>query len=125
MRYYTIAMTALAIDAPQKWTDNVVSIDHSPDVLSQQRGVARRISHAGLIRLALVRQLHALLGMSVTTALGIAKDLLKDGEPAVLHMGQLALSFDRAALEQAVNGRLAAALESAPVPRRGRPPKRP
>lgn len=125
MRFYDVAIASLAIDAPQKWTDNILSQHDVPDVVLERRGVARRIPHAALIRLALVRELHARLGLSVREALDISSTLLAPATGGVHQRGHVRVSCDLAALERALTDRLRNALESAPSPRRGRPPRRP
>jgi hypothetical protein len=122
MRSYSIAIASLAIDAPDKWTDNLLSQHAIPDVLSSRRGVARRIAYPALVRLALIRQLHAGLGLGVGDAVRIASDLLDSENGGVHERGQLTLRFDRAGLERALDARLIDVLESAPAPKRGRPP---
>ena len=117
-------MTALAIDAPLRWTDNVVTLHDIPGVSGSQRGIARRVAHQALLTLAVVRQLHVSLGMSVRDAVHMAPSLLADPPVGVPGSGQLCVTLDRSALERELERRLRAALESAPVPRRGRPPGR-
>jgi hypothetical protein len=63
------------------------------------------------------------LGLGVGDAVRIASDLLDSGSTDVHESGHLRLAYDRGGLERALNARLAEALESAPVSRRGRPPK--
>lgn len=124
MRRYNITAAALAIGAPRKWTDNILSQHDIPDVLSVRQGVPRRISYPALVRLTVIRQLHAELGIGVSDAIRIAARLLDSGQGAVLAVGQLRLFIDQVALRQAVDARLAMALESAPSPKRGRPPRK-
>ena len=124
MRSYNIAIASLTIDAPIRWADNLLSQYMLPDVISARRGVARRISYPALMRLALIRQLHTRLGLGVGDAIRIASELLDSEGNGVYESGQIRLSFDRPGLERSLNARLAEALESAPAPRRGRPPKR-
>ncbi|MBA3671546.1 MAG: hypothetical protein H0W68_05925 [Gemmatimonadaceae bacterium] len=69
-----------------------------------------------------MRQLHADLGLGVATALDVADQLLRDGDAGVHAVGQLRLVVDRTSLELAIGQRLREVLESAPSPRRGRPP---
>lgn len=122
MRSYDIAVASLAIDAPTKWTDNLLSQHTIPNVLSAHRGIARRITHQALVRIALVRQLHVRLGVSVADAVRLAEFLL-DSRPIGVHVsGQLTLTVDLEELERQLDNRLADALESAPAIRRGRPP---
>ena len=125
MRSYDIAVASLAIDAPSKWTDNLLSQHSIPDVVSARRGVTRRITHPALIRIALIRQLHASIGVSVADAVRIADNLLRPDTPAVYRGGQVSVQVNFKELERVLDYRLAVALESAPSPRRGRPARKP
>jgi hypothetical protein len=124
MRHYTVAIASLAIDAPRKWTDNLLSHHDIPGVVGERRGIARRISHLALLHLALAREVHLNLGATVHDAVAIAGRLLAEQGAAVLECGHLRVILDRSALERALGLRLRDALESAPTPRRGRPPRR-
>ena len=124
MRTYDVAIASLAIDAPVKWTDNVLSQYAIPGVITTQRGVARRIPHAALLVLAVARELHEGLGLSVRDAVAMAPALLDEGAAGAHSGGHLRVVLDRSAFERDVAARLRHALESAPSPRRGRPPKR-
>ncbi|MDB4916093.1 MAG: hypothetical protein JWM95_3737 [Gemmatimonadetes bacterium] len=121
MRAYDIGIASLAIEAPAKWTDNVLSQHTVPGVMSSKQGVARRLTHSAIICLALVRHLQREVGMSVAAALRVASDLATSGTH---QSGVITLTLDIAALEQQLDARLTQALESAPTPRRGRPPTR-
>jgi hypothetical protein len=124
VRSYDVAIASLAIDAPHKWTDNLLSQHTIPNVLSTRRGITRRITHPALLRIALIRHLHTQLGVSVADAVRLAAQLL-DSRPAGLHTsGHLTLTFDLEELERRLSQRLADVLESAPAIRRGRPPDR-
>jgi hypothetical protein len=124
VRYYDVAMASLAITAPIKWTDNLLSHHVLPGVTARRRGVARRISRDALIVLALTRELHISLDMSVRAAVAAARAMLAPGGAGVLQSGHVRVTVDRASLEHAVDLRLRDALETAPVRRRGRPPLR-
>ena len=124
MRLYSVAVASLTIDAPIKWTDNLITQHVIQDVRSRTRGVARGISWAGLVRIALVRELHVALGCGVREAVALSDALLL-ASPGNLKVGRWStLAFDRRVLEQDLQRRLAEALESAPRPRRGRPVRR-
>ena len=124
MRLYSVAVASLAIDAPSKWTDNLIAHHVIPDVRSRNRGVARGVSWAGLVRIALIRELHVALGCGVRDAVALA-DVLPQSPAGNLKVGRCStVAFDRRALEQDLHQRLAEALESAPRPRRGRPARR-
>ena len=124
MRLYSVAVASLAVDAPSKWTDNLIAHHDIPDVRSRTRGVARGVSWAGLVRIALVRELHVALGCGVREAVALS-DALLQSPAGNLKVGRWStLAFDRRVLEQDLQRRLAEALESAPRPRRGRPARR-
>jgi hypothetical protein len=124
MRHYDVAVTSLAIAAPLKWTDNLLSHHQLAGVVGGQRGVARRLSHSAVLHLALAREVHLHLGTTVREAVAIAAELLADDGDGVLQRGHLRVIVDRPALAQALDLRLRDALESAPSPRRGRPTRR-
>jgi len=124
MRLYDIAVASLAVGAPLKWTDNLLAHHTLPEVRSRARGVARGISWVGLVRIALIRELHLALGCGVREAVALSDVMLRapDGVFAPGHF--LTLGFDRRVLEETLHRRLAETLESAPRPRRGRPARR-
>ena len=123
MRLYSVSIAALAIGSSQKWLDNVLSHFPLPDVAIEKRGVARRIPHRALLHLALTRELHVRFGMGVRDALALAGELLDANGASVSHGGHVRVALNRATLEQELSARLLDALESAPTPRRGRPPR--
>ena len=128
MRFYDVAIASLAIDAPVKWTDNVLTQHDVRGVAPARRGVARRIPRPTLVLLALTRELHMSLAIGVRDALQLATRLLaEDPHEEARHEwrdGSITIVIDRIALERALDERLRMALESAPAPRRGRPPNR-
>lgn len=124
MRSYDVTVASLAIDAPLKWTDNVLSQHEVPGVATARRGVTRRIPHATLLHLALTRELHAILGLSVRDALPLARQLLSAGGELGIQRGAVRILVDRTLLDRSVERRLRDALESAPTPKRGPPARR-
>ena len=123
MRLYSVAVASLAIDAPLKWTDNLLSQHDIPEVAHHDRGVARGVSWNALVRLGLIRVLNQELGCGVRDAVALSA-VLVEGQGAFEAAGFLSLTFDRPALENVLGSRLREALESAPRPRRGRPARR-
>lgn len=124
MRLYSIAIVSLAIGAPTKWTDNLIAHHVIPDVRSRARGVARGIAWSGLVRIALIRELHLELGCGVRQAVALADQVLRAAPDGAATGRWLTVTLERAAFEQELQRRLADALESAPRPRRGRPARR-
>ena len=124
MRLYSVALASLALGVPVKWTDNLIAHHHIPDVRSKARGVARGVAWAGLVRIALIRELHMALGCGVRDAVALSARLLEAPDSVVPVGPCTTLGFDRRALEADLQQRLAEALESAPRPRRGRPASR-
>ena len=122
MRFYSVAVAALAIDAPLKWTDNLLAHHTIVEVAHRQRGVARGISWHALVRMAVIRELHVRLGCAVREAVALSGHLLDPAHGSPLPAGVLTLVLDRDTLERDLHSRLRDALESAPRPRRGRPP---
>lgn len=124
MRLYSVAVASLAINAPTKWIDNLIAHHEIQDVRSRTRGVARGVSWAGLVRIALIRELHVALGCGVREAVALSDHLLRAPTGQMMVGRWSTLGFERRALEEALQRRLAEALESAPRPRRGRPVRR-
>jgi len=124
MRGYDLRIAGLAIRAPVKWIDNLLSQHEVVEVPRARRGVARKISHTALVHLALTRELHASLGLGVREALQLSQELLANTKEAGVPTGHLRISVDRETLERTLDARLREVLESAPSPRRGRPSRR-
>lgn len=124
MRSYSVAVTAIAIRAPVKWLDNLLSQHEIDDVAKRSRGRARRIARRAVTRLAIVRELHESVGCGVREAVALADRLLTSEDACVQAGGHLSVQIARVRLDAELDRRLGEALESAPTPRRGRPPKR-
>jgi hypothetical protein len=120
-RAYTIATAALALGVPPKWLDNILSHYRILGVVQERQGVARRITIEGLLTIAVARILTAGLDIPVGRALEIAHEmLLSQGR---VTSGSLKLDLDVIELRNRVIADLERAVEVAPLPRRGRPPK--
>ncbi len=121
-RAYTIATAALALGKPAKWLDNALSHIRVSGVQQERQGVSRRISIDGLLTLAIGILLVDDLGIQLAGAIEIAQKLPGNGGEYVSTGGvtlQLKLDTIRIRLLE----RLETAVEIAPAPMRGRPPK--
>ena len=124
MRLYSVAIASVAIEAPEKWTDNLIAHHELGGVHSRARGVARGISWPALVHIALTRELHIRIGCSVRDAVSFATAILAAPDSLMTAGPYLTLTFDRERFERDLQRQLADALESAPRPRRGRPRQR-
>ena len=120
-RAYTIATAALALGTSQKWLDNVLSHHKIPGILQERQGISRRITVEGLFTLAITQLLTNDLGITVSRGLRIAEELsLGEGR---FTSGVLKMELDLAELRRRLITQLERAVEVAPLPKRGRPPK--
>lgn len=122
MRSYDVAVASLAIGVPARWIDNVLSRHEIPGVRHTARGVTRRLSPAAIEFLEVVRILTAEIGLPVPRAVELAR-AVSDARP--VSFGDTAtLQVDTEAVARRIAARLPDAVDSAPRPRRGRPPRR-
>ena len=120
-RAYTVAAAALALGVEQKWLDNALSHFSVPGVHQQRQGVARKVTFQALLQLSLAVILGRTLRVPLGRALEVAGEAIRsDGEVATK---ELVLRFDLPTLQADLISRLDNAVEIAPLPRRGRPPK--
>lgn len=121
-RAYTVATAALALRVPSKWVDNVLSHNEVLGIRQDRQGLARHLSVDGLIILGLTLLLISELGLPIAKAIGMAEALMKsNGQYSAKH--GLSVEIDLASFQTSLLERLETAVEIAPVPRRGRPPK--
>jgi hypothetical protein len=121
VRSYSVAVASLAVGAPQKWTDNAISQHRIEGVVSERRGVARRITFPALLTLAVARELVNSLQLSLANALTIAGDCTRASDEKDIRLGNITLRIDLQAVRRDLQQKLGDALESAPSPTRGRP----
>jgi hypothetical protein len=121
-RAYTIATAALALEISVKWLDNTMSHYRVPGVVQQKQGVARRITVDGLLALSIVLLLTGELGSTVATAIEIAQKLIA-ADGAFESPSGFRITLDLETFRNRLISRLEKAVEAAPLPRRGRPPK--
>jgi hypothetical protein len=121
-RAYTIATAALTLGIPVKWLDNTLSHIRVPGVQQERQGVARRLTVEGLLILAIAILLINELGMPLAGAIKVAEELAGNGGRYASPEG-LAVQLNLDNVSAALLERLENAVEIAPSPKRGRPPK--
>lgn len=121
MRGYTVVASAVALGVDYKWLDNLLSHHTVIGVRQAKQGVTRTIPHAALQIIALALELIAAFQTPVPEALSWATRLAGGENPA--RSGLLTLGIDAEEIDRWLIERLAYAVEVAPVPRRGRPPR--
>jgi hypothetical protein len=120
-RAYTVATAALALDMPVKWIDNVLSHNRVPGIRQERQGIARRLSIEGLLVLGLTAVLSYELGLPTSKAIVVGHGMVA-GKGRYLAGNGLAVEIDLPAFQARLLEKLESAVETAPVPRRGRPP---
>lgn len=121
-RAYTIATAALTLGMPIKWLDNTLSHIRVAGVHQERQGVARRLTIDALLVLAIATMLINDLAIPLAGAIEIAEGLTGNHGQYTSTEG-LILRLDLEKVRSGLLERLENAVESAPIPRRGRPPK--
>lgn len=129
MRGYSVATAALALGIESKWLDNLLSHNRVDGVTQARQGVLRRLGPGAMHVIATVHGLNRELQIPVGAALRLAHELWRSprnadpADTATVRNGELELHLSRAELRTRVAEAVAEALEMAPRPKRGRPPK--
>jgi hypothetical protein len=121
-RAYTIATAALALGIGDKWLDNTLSHFKIQGVRRKRQGVARQLTVDSLLVLSVAITLGEQLHIPLGTSIDIAHQLVAGGGRHQTG-GALDLHIDLEVLRARLFERLEHAVEIAPIPRRGRPPK--
>ena len=121
-RAYTIATAALTLEMPAKWLDNTLSHIKIPGVRQEKQGIARRITIDGLLVLSITVLLINELGFSLSRAAKMA-ETLANNNGVYTSPGGVGIHLNLEALKFKLLERLEHAVEVAPIPKRGRPPK--
>jgi hypothetical protein len=126
VRAYTVAATAVTLDVPPKWVDNVLSHHQVPGVARRRQGVARKLSYQAVLTLEVALRLVRALAVPLPRSIELATVLISNPSSRQLlgAGGDLSLGIDIELIEAHVTKRLAHAVEVAPSPRRGRPTTR-
>jgi hypothetical protein len=122
-RAYTIATAALALGTSVKWLDNVISHNRVPGVAQKRQGISRRLTVEGMLLLALAALLIQELGLPTSKAITLAENLARNEGRYSAQQGLLNLGLDLTTFRLRLLERLENAVEIAPVPKRGRPPR--
>jgi len=121
-RAYTVATAALALGTSAKWIDNALSHHTVRGVVQERQGISRRLTVDGLLILSIALLLTAELGTRVANALLIADQLVANGG-RLQPLHGLKIELDLETFRNQLLSRLEQAVEVAPLPRRGRPPR--
>ena len=120
-RAYTIATVALTLGTSVKWLDNLLSHNTVLDVHTGRQGVSRRLGMEAIVVLEIVLLLIQDLGVPTPHAIGLAEALVR-AEGRFRSRHGLSVEVGLAPVRENLLQRLEAAVETAPIPRRGRPP---
>src|SRR5215208_8467627 len=121
-RAYSVRTTALILDVPVKWIDNLLSHNVVPGVEGGGRGVERRISDDGLLAIEIVRILHFELGVPVAQAATVARTAARSVDSSVLThrvRGGMSISFSLPEIQERLRSGLVDATEAAGAVARG------
>lgn len=121
-RAYTVGTAALALDVSAKWLDNVLSHFQVPGVFQQHQGIQRKVTLEAVVQLAVALSLITDLEIPTATALRLASTLSESGGQHRTGSG-IGIGLDLSTIRAGLEARLAQAVEIAPLPRRGRPPR--
>lgn len=123
MPAYTVAATAVTLEMPTKWVDNVLSHYRISGVSQGRQGVSRRLAPQAVLTLDIALRISRALRIPISRALELSEALLaRPSDVTTVDLGQgVSLSIDLGEVRRELLERLANAVEVAPSPRRGRP----
>ncbi len=121
-RAYTVATVAVALNVERKWLDNVLTHYELSGAIPKRQGISRRLSSDAVFVLRVALSLTHSMGVPISRSIDLAKKLL-NGRGLYVGEDGVKVSLDFPAFEKLIHDRLAAAVEVAPVPVRGRPPQ--
>ncbi|MEO7103347.1 MAG: hypothetical protein ABI311_08155 [Gemmatimonadaceae bacterium] len=124
MPSYNTTTVASALGVTPKWLDNLLSHNDLDGSQRVSQGVSRRLSFDTVTMLALAKELIDTIGMKAPAAISLAAQLLNSSTGELIVSPRLRINVQPDGLQADVLDSLARAVEIAPSPRRGRPPKR-
>lgn len=122
MRGYTVVTSAVALEVDSKWLDNLLSHHVVDGVRQARQGVSRTVPYSSLRIIAIALELIAGVQTPLPHALAWAQRISSGENPGAA--GRLKIGVDLDGIDSWLGERLAYAVEVAPLPRRGRPPRR-
>ena len=124
MRAYTVAAAAVSLGITPKTLDNILTRYDIEGISRARQGVSRRLTTHALMTLNVALRLSRSAFIPLNTAITMAKTVLGQSQ-STLEVGKgISIEFDLALIRKDLDARLAEAVEVAPAPRRGRPPRR-
>lgn len=119
MRAYTAATAAFTLKMPVKALDNLLSHHTLAGVTRSRQGVPRRLSVDAILTLAIASRLAHALATPLSRAIALAERLRATPSVELGKGIDLVVDIDR--LTEETLERLQNAVETVPIPRRGRP----
>lgn len=119
MRAYTAATAAFTLKMPVKALDNILSHHSLSGVTRSRQGIPRRLSVEAIVTLAIADHLANALAIPFGKAIALAERLR--ATPSVELGKGLTLIVDLDRLREETLERLHHAVETVPIPQRGRP----
>jgi hypothetical protein len=121
-RSYTVATAALTLGTTVKWLDNVLSHNPVSGIHPKRQGISRRLTIEAILVLEVALLLIQDLGLPISHAVGVAEAIVGTGGGRYRSPHGLNVEVGLTQLRENLLQRLEAAVETAPIPRRGRPP---
>jgi hypothetical protein len=118
VRAYTAATAAFTLRMPHKWVDNVLSHHSIRGVGKNRQGVSRRLSLDAIVELAIATRLSRAFGAPISRSLEVARSLSPSG---ICRIEGVTVSVNLQEIRAELVERLQHAVETVPVPKRGRP----
>jgi hypothetical protein len=125
MASYSLVTTALALGVDRKKIENILLRCSIPGAGRGRQGRAHRFTRQSVLAMAVLLELQERFAIPITVGAILLPQLLEGEHPTrTIALGAFRLSVDMPELERQVTTAIAAALEIAPRPPRGRPRRR-
>jgi hypothetical protein len=124
LRAYTVAAAAVGLGISPKVLDNILTRYDIEGVSRARQGVTRRLTANALMTLYVALRFARAASLPLGPALTLAATVIKQSRSILELEKGITIEFDLALIRKDLDARLAEAVEVAPAPRRGRPPRR-